>query len=151
IERRELDGLHQIPAFAVRGGPGLIALIAARGAFGDPAELVLPGISPRADAGRAILHSRTGGAALTRRPHGARARAGALGVGLHPDTFRWGTAARAVGDLLAPLLQHPAGTVINVNVPNTAEPHGVREAALAPFGIVQTTLSEADEHFVRLA
>src|SRR5690606_10766658 len=45
IERRELDGLDQIPAFAVRGGPGLIALIAARGAFGDPAELVLSGIN----------------------------------------------------------------------------------------------------------
>lgn len=151
IERRELDGLEGISAFAVRGGPGLISLIAARGAFGDPAELVLSGINHGANVGRAILHSGTVGAALTGGLHGARAMAVSLDVGLHPDSFHWRTAALAVGDLLAPLLQHPTGTVINVNVPNSTASHGIREAALAPFGIVQTTLSEADEHFVRLA
>ncbi|UYO97695.1 5'/3'-nucleotidase SurE [Microbacterium sp. M28] len=65
IGRRELDGLDGIPAHAVHGGPGLIALIAARGAFGDPADLVLSGVNHGANVGRAILHSGTVGAALT--------------------------------------------------------------------------------------
>ncbi|UYO97694.1 hypothetical protein OED01_02965 [Microbacterium sp. M28] len=48
-------------------------------------------------------------------------------------------------------MQRPRGSVVNVNVPNTAEVRGFIEAPLAPFGIVQTTLTEADEHYVRLA
>jgi len=54
-------------------------------------------------------------------------------------------------EMLPALTKHPKGTVININVPNAATHRGIREAALAPFGIVQTTLSERDEHHIRLA
>ncbi len=151
IERRELAGLDGIPACAVRGGPGLIALVAARGAFGDPAELVLSGVNHGANVGRAILHSGTVGAALTGGLHGAWGAAVSLDVGMTPEVFHWETAAAASLSLVAFLLERPRGTVVNINVPNVAAPRGTREARLAPFGIVQTTLTERGEHHVRLA
>jgi len=151
VERRTLAGLDGIPAFAVHGGPGLIALIAARGAFGDPADLVLSGVNHGANVGRAILHSGTVGAALTGGLNGAWGLAVSLDVGMSPREFHWDAAADVALDLVPALLSHPRGTVVNLNVPNTPTSNGVVEATLAPFGIVQTTLTEQDEHHIRLA
>lgn len=151
IERRVLDDLDGVPTFAVHGGPGLITLIAARGAFGDPADVVLSGVNHGANVGRAILHSGTVGAALTGGLNGARSMALSLDVGMRPTAFHWNPAAAAGIALLPSLLECPAGTVINVNVPNAAVSRGVCEAELAPFGIVQTTLTEQDEQHIRLA
>ena len=151
VERKRLEGLDAVPAFAVHGGPGLIALIAAHGAFGDPAEIVLSGVNHGANVGRAILHSGTVGAALTAALNGAWAVAVSLDVGMRPETFHWDAAAAVALELLPALTKHPRGTVININAPNAATHRGIREAALAPFGIVQTTLSERDEHHIRLA
>ncbi|WP_243229694.1 5'/3'-nucleotidase SurE [Microbacterium sp. CIAB417] len=151
IERRELDGLEDVPAHAVRGGPGLIALIAARGAFGVPADLVLSGVNHGANVGRAILHSGTVGAALTGGIGGTWGLAVSLDVGIEPAACHWRTGADAALRVVPALLQRPRGAVVNVNVPNAPEIRGFVEAPLAPFGIVQTTLTEADEHYVRLA
>lgn len=151
IERREIDGLDGVPAFAVRGGPGLIALVAAHGAFGDPADLVLSGVNHGANVGRAILHSGTVGAALTGGLNGAWAVAVSLDVGMNPTEFHWETGAAAAIDLLPFLLERPRGTVLNVNAPNASDHGGVVEATLAPFGIVQTTLTERDATHIRLA
>lgn len=151
VDRRTLEGLESVPAFAVHGGPGLIALIAARGAFGDPTDVVASGINHGANVGRAILHSGTVGAALTGGLNGAWGIAVSLDVGMAPTDFHWDSGARAVTQLIPELLQYPRGTVLNVNAPNTAEPRGVIEAELAPFGIVQTTLTQQDEHDIRLA
>lgn len=151
IERRELQGLADIPAYAVRGGPGLVALIAAHGAFGAPAELVLSGVNHGANVGRAILHSGTVGAALTGGLNGAWGVAVSLDVGMNPEDFHWDAAATAVVGLLPFLLERPRGTVINLNVPNAPRNRGTVEAGLAPFGIVQTTLTEEDRGHIRLA
>lgn len=151
VVRRTLEGIEEVPAFAVHGGPGLIALIAARGAFGDPSDVVASGVNHGANVGRAILHSGTVGAALTGGLNGAWGLAVSLDVGLDPTVFHWEAAAEAAADLVPALLQHPRGTVINVNVPNATEFRGVVEAELAPFGIVQTTLTQQGEHDVRLA
>lgn len=151
VERRTIDALGGTAAFAVRGGPGLIALIAARGAFGAPADVVVSGVNHGANVGRAILHSGTVGAALTGGLHGAWGVAVSLDAGLRPIELHWGTAVQAAVDLLPWVLSRPRGTVINVNAPNSPSPAGLIEAPLAPFGIVQTTLTEADEHHIRLA
>jgi len=151
IERRELPGLDGVPAFAVRGGPGLVALIAAHGAFGEPAELVLSGVNHGANVGRAILHSGTVGAALTGGLNGAWGEAVSLDVGMNPVEFHWDAAAAVAIELLPFLLGRPRGTVVNLNVPNAPSHRGVVEAALAPFGIVQTTLTERDAGHIRLA
>ena len=151
IEERRLPRLDGIPAFAVRGGPGLVALIAAHGAFGDPAELVLSGVNHGANVGRAILHSGTVGAALTGGLNGAWGAAVSLDVGMNPTAFHWDAAAAVALDVVPFLLARPRGTVVNLNVPNTPTSRGVIEASLAPFGIVQTTLSERDVGHIRLA
>lgn len=151
IERRELPELEGTPAYAVRGGPGLAALIAARGAFGEPADLVLSGINHGANVGRAVLHSGTVGAALTGGLNGAWGAAVSLDVGLHPTRYHWDAAADVAMGVLPFLLGRPRGTVVNLNVPNAVENRGVVEASLAPFGIVHTTLTEQDDDYVRLA
>src|SRR5688572_27496371 len=80
LEARDLVGLDGTPAYGVAGSPGFIALIASRGAFGPAPGLVLSGINRGANAGRAILHSGTVGAALTAAARGARAMAVSLDV-----------------------------------------------------------------------
>jgi 5'-nucleotidase len=151
IEKRELIGLEGVPTYAVRGAPGLIALIAAHGAFTTVPDLVLSGINHGANVGRAILHSGTVGAALTGGLNGARALAVSLDVGIEPTVFEWDAAAELTRGLLPFLLDRDPGTVLNLNVPNVGSAVEVREATLAPFGIVQTTMTQEDEQHVRLA
>lgn len=151
VDRRTLSDVPDAPAFAVQGGPGLIALLAARGAFGQPADVVLSGVNHGANVGRAILHSGTVGAALTGALNGARAIAVSLDVGMNPDQFHWRTAAEAAIGLVPELIAREVGTVMNVNVPNAARPRGIRESTLAPFGIVHMTVAESGDRFVRLA
>jgi 5'-nucleotidase len=152
VEKRELPEVPGVPAYSVRAAPGLITLLAAHGAFGDPPDVVLSGINRGANLGRVILHSGTAGAALTGGVNDARALAVSLDVGLNPDAHHWQTAADVVADLLPVLLEHPHGTVFNLNVPNVppGSPVELREATLAPFGIVQTTMTEPVEGDVRL-
>jgi 5'-nucleotidase len=51
--------------FAVDGTPASIVGLAARGAFGEPPDVVLSGINRGANVGIGILHSGTVGAVLT--------------------------------------------------------------------------------------
>lgn len=152
VERRELVEVPGIPAYSVRAAPGLIALLAAHGAFGEAPDLVLSGINRGANLGRVILHSGTVGAALTGGVNDACGLAVSLDVGLHPEAQHWETAAAIVRELLPVLLEHQRGTVFNVNVPNVPPETTLelREATLAPFGIVQTTMTEPVEGDVRL-
>lgn len=151
LERRDLPGLDGVPAFAVRGAPALIALIAAHGAFTAVPEVVLSGINHGANVGRAILHSGTVGAALTAGLNGARALAVSLDVGIDPRVLHWDAAANATRPLIRYLLAQPAGTVLNLNLPNATTAVAVREGTLAPFGIVQTTMHQDGANHVRLA
>jgi Predicted acid phosphatase len=152
FERRELDGLEGVPAFAVEAAPALIALIAAHRAFGPVPGLVLSGINRGANVGRAILHSGTVGAALTGGVNGGRGLAISLDVGMNPVQCHWDAAAPFVARLIPALLEQPPGTVFNLNVPNTdAAVLALREGTLAPFGIVQTTMARSDAENVRLS
>ena len=140
FERRELEQLPGIRTFAVQAAPALIALVAAHGAFGDPPELVLSGINRGANVGRAILHSGTVGAALTAGVNGARGLAVSLDVGIDPLECFWEIPLPHVATLIPMLLEQPAGTVFNLNVPNVQSGGAeLREGPLASFGIVQTT------------
>lgn len=152
VDKRELVEVPDVTAYSVRAAPGLITLLAAHGAFGDPPDLVLSGINRGANLGRVILHSGTAGAALTGGVNDACGLAVSLDVGLDPKGYHWDTAAAVVKDLLPVLLEHPPGTVFNLNVPNVPSADGLelREATLAPFGIVQTTMTEPVEGDVRL-
>jgi 5'-nucleotidase len=151
VERRSFPEMADVPAFAVHGGPGLIVLIAARGAFGEPPDIVLSGVNHGANVGRAILHSGTVGAALTGALNGAWALAVSLDVGMSPDSYHWDAASETVVALLPELTSRARGTTFNINVPNNPHNRGIREVPLAPFGIVQMALTESADRYVRLA
>ena len=152
VDKRELVEVPGVTAYSVRAAPGLITLLAAHGAFGDPPDLVLSGINRGANLGRVVLHSGTVGAALTGGVNDACGLAVSLDVGLAPEALHWETAAGVVRELIPVLLEHEPGTVFNLNVPNVPPTQAleVREATLAPFGIVQTTMTEPIEGDVRL-
>ncbi|MCQ6270085.1 5'/3'-nucleotidase SurE [Pseudarthrobacter sp. R1] len=153
IEKRQLEDLDGVEAFAVHGAPAFITMIATHGAFGPPPDVVLSGVNRGANVGRAILHSGTVGAALTAGVNDGRGMAVSLDTGLNPEEIHWDTAARLATNLLPFLLEQDAGSVLNLNVPNTAGPElpAYRTATLTRFGIVQTTLAERGQQHVRLA
>ena len=166
VKEIELPGLAGIPAYGVAGSPGFITLIATRGAFGDPPDVVLSGINRGANAGHAVLHSGTVGATLTGAVNGCRGLAVSLDllVGGRPipvgtavdigeaDAARnWAAAAGVAARLLPMLTRLPPVTVLNLNVPDlpTAEIRGLRRACLSRFGQVQMSIAEIGEGFVR--
>lgn len=153
VEQRQLDSLDGVEAYAVHGAPAFIAMIATHGAFGPPPDIVLSGVNRGANVGRAILHSGTVGAALTAGINEVLGMAVSLDTGLKPASLHWDTAARLAIGLLPFLMERDIGTVLNLNVPNSAGPElpEYRTATLTRFGIVQTNLAERGQQHVRLA
>ena len=128
VRRVELQGVPE--AWSVTGPPALCVMFSRLGVFGEPFDLVVAGINPGANCGRAIYHSGTVGAALTARNGGVSGLAvsqavdefGVEGQGWDEmlDHQLWDTAAevgaRAAGAMLADVPADPI--VLNVNVPN---------------------------------
>jgi len=128
VRRVELEGLPE--AWSVTGPPALCVMFARLGVFGGAFDLVVSGINPGANTGRAIYHSGTVGAALTARNGGvsgvavsqAVADFGVEGQGWDEMLAGqlWETAAEVgaevVGAVLLALPEDPV--VININVPN---------------------------------
>jgi 5'-nucleotidase len=172
LESRQLAGAEDVPAYAVAASPAFIVLLAMRGAFGDPPTVVLSGINRGANAGSAIVHSGTVGATLTAShaglhglavsldvltPAAASTASGGAAVA-HVDTIddesrHWSGAADLAVRLLPLLAGTPAGTVLNLNVPDRppGEVRGLRRATLARFGQVQMSVAEAGDGFLRTA
>lgn len=147
VEPRELEGLSGIDVYGVAGLPGFISLIASRGAFGPPPDVVLSGINRGLNTGHAIVHSGTVGAALTGCLYGAKALAVSAEIA---DTMRWDIAVEAAQILLPRVLRSDHPVVFNLNVP--ARPvRGIRRAKLASFGAVQTNITEAGAGYVRVS
>ena len=127
VHRVEMEGVDE--AWAVTGPPALCVYFARLGAFG-PWDLVVSGINPGANTGRAIYHSGTVGAVLTARNAGRSGIAVSQavdGYGVEGQAWdemlldmQWESAAEvaavAAGALLADPPARPA--VVNLNVPN---------------------------------
>ncbi|BCJ51316.1 5'/3'-nucleotidase SurE [Actinoplanes sp. NBRC 14428] len=172
VQPRELPGVKNVPAYAVAASPAFIVLLAIRGAFGAPPDLVLSGINRGANAGAAVVHSGTVGATLTASHAGLHGLAVSLDV-LSPANGTAASGGQAIADLdktddeqrhwtsaadlavkLLPTLTHtPPGTILNLNVPDLHVDgiRGLRRARLARFGQVQMSIAEAGEGFVRTA
>jgi 5'-nucleotidase len=153
VEPRELPGLAGVPAYSVAASPAFIVLIALHGGFGPVPDVVLSGINYGANAGRALTHSGTVGAALTAALDGRRAAAFSVGMSVRaPREPRWDTAAAVARELLPIVYAVPAGVALNVNVPNLpyADLRGVRRAPLADFGAVQLVIKERNEGYLRM-
>jgi 5'-nucleotidase len=128
VRRVEVDGVEE--AWSVTGPPALCVMFSRLGVFGGPFDLVVSGINPGVNSGRAIYHSGTVGAALTARNGGVSGIAvsqavddfGVEGQGWDDmlSNQHWDAAAevgwRVAGALLEDLPVDPV--VINVNVPN---------------------------------
>ncbi|MFI5906960.1 5'/3'-nucleotidase SurE [Dactylosporangium sp. NPDC051541] len=159
------DGLR---AFSVAASPAYIAVLASLEVFGPRPDALLSGINRGANAGHAILHSGTVGAALTAANEGLRALAVSLDVltslpgaaqsvqeafrEREGEVLHWSTAAGYAVQLLPWLASAPAATVLNLNVPDRPRPEvlGLRRAAPAPFGQVRMAVAEAAADFARI-
>jgi 5'-nucleotidase len=147
VRRVSLHGLASVPVYAVAGPPGLIVLAARMGGFGPIPDLVVSGINPGPNGGRAVLHSGTVGAALTGANLGVSGLAVSMATG--SGTQHWASAAELAVRAVPWVLERPAGTVLNLNVANRpiGQLEGVRWAPLAPFGRVRTAVgADPDDH-----
>lgn len=146
VERRRWDGLGDLDVFGLEAPPALCVISARLGAFGDPPSLVVSGINPGLNTGRAILHSGTVGAALTAANHGLSG----LAVSISGATpAHWDTAATLAAHALDWLAAAPLRTVVNLNVPDLPldEVRGVCWARPAPLGEWHAVVASAgDDH-----
>jgi 5'-nucleotidase len=149
IEPHPLEALRDVPVFAVAASPAFISLLALRGAFGPPPELVVSGVNEGPNTGRAVIHSGTVGAALTAATYGARGMAVSMELG---EPRHWTTAQPVIQSGIDVAVAAPVGTTLNLNVPNRAvqRASALRRAHLAPFGTVQMQVAERGEGYVKI-
>lgn len=128
VRKVRLDGVPE--AWSVTGPPGLCVMFARLGAFGERFDLIVSGINPGANVGRAIYHSGTVGACLTGRNGGVSGVAvsqAVSGFGVEGQGWdemladqHWSAAAEVadafVGRLVTAMPTQPV--VVNINVPN---------------------------------
>lgn len=149
----EVPGLEGVEVIAVDALPALIVIAACLGAYGHPPDLVVSGINPGRNVGRAVLHSGTVGAALTavhfnRRGLAVSIQSGPFS-GFEADDgsrIHFETAASLATELAPLVAEAPARTVVNLNVPNLplADLRGVRWAKLARSGLVRSALVDSE-------
>ncbi len=143
-EKVVLPGCEGVEAYAIDGPPGMCVIAGRLGAFGEAPEVVVSGINPGLNTGRAILHSGTVGAALTAQNFGGSGLAVSTDLG---ERWFWDTAARVAVDVFPRLLEAPDRTVLNLNVPALPyeEVGGVRWGRLAAFGAVRAAVADTPD------
>lgn len=127
VRGEHVDGIHE--AWSVSGPPALCVYFARFGLFGD-IDLVVSGINPGANTGRAIYHSGTVGAAVTARLGGLNGIAisqAVVGFGVEGQGWdemikdqRWDTAAEVAARVTEAMVRDlpDPPVVVNLNVPN---------------------------------
>lgn len=114
IDEVEVPGATR--AWSLSAPPAMCVLVALSAAVGTRPDLVLSGINAGHNTGRNIVHSGTFGAAWMAARVGLPAAA--VSSGPLPGA-RFDTAARVVAERLDGLVSMPAGSVLNVNVPDS--------------------------------
>jgi 5'-nucleotidase len=160
VQEADLPGLEGSVALGVDALPALIVIAACLGAFGPAPDLVMTGINPGRNIGRAALHSGTIGAALTSVHFDKRAVAVSIQSGRFSgfesagaDHIHFATAAAIAAGLADQIAHAPARTVVNCNVPNLPldAVRGIRWAHLARSGLVRSVvLDETGETRIQL-
>lgn len=128
VRLAEIAGVEE--AWSVSGPPALCVTLARLGVFGSHVDLVVSGINPGANTGRAVYHSGTVGAALTARNGdlpGLAVSQAVTGFGVEGQGWgseiegqRWDTAAEIGARVAEAMLARPTAepVVVNLNVPN---------------------------------
>lgn len=126
-KKSTVNGIEE--AWCINGPPALCTMFARFGVFG-PIDLVVSGINPGANVGRAIYHSGTVGAALTARNGGLSGVAvsqAVAGFGVEGQGWdemivdqHWDSAAEVASVVVGEILASPPAEpiVANINVPN---------------------------------
>jgi len=140
-ESHLIEGLD-VPVYGIDGPPALAVILACVGGFGPRPDLVLSGINHGINVGRSAMHSGTVGAALTGAHFGLRCLAASIRFGNEP--VPWDTPAALAAALVSLLAGSPAGTVLNLNVPNLPldKLRGVRHGRLASGGSIRSAVHD---------
>mgnify|MGYP001040009549 CR=1 FL=1 len=121
-----------LPAHAVGAPPAVCALLAVRGAYGPPVDVMVSGINPGANVGTSVLHSGTVGAVLTVGNFGVPGLAVSLDTSVETTDELWASAAHLASAVLERMRRHRVVAVASLNVPALplAEIKGVRTTRL---------------------
>jgi len=140
-ETYDIAGLD-VPTYGIDGPPALAVILACVGGFGPRPDLVLSGINLGVNVGRSALHSGTVGATLTAAHFGLRSVAVSISWGADP--VPWDTPAALAGSLIPVLVDAPAGTTFNLNVPNVAlaDLRGLRHGNLGRGGTIRSAVHD---------
>jgi 5'-nucleotidase len=145
-EAHAIEGLDEhIATYGIDGPPALAVILACVGGFGPRPDIVLSGINHGINVGRSAMHSGTVGAALTGAHFGLRCLAVSIRWG--DDPVPWETASTLARALVPVLEESPAGTTLNLNVPNVAlgDLRGLRHGRLGRSGTIRSAVHGSDE------
>ena len=163
VRRARIDDCSASAVWAVTGPPALCVMFSRLGAFGPPFDLVVSGINPGANVGRAVYHSGTIGACLTARSGGisgvavSQAVTGFAAEGqAWEDSIRgqhWQTAADVARAMVQGLVDDmpTEPVVLNINAPDlpveeiTGWSYGV-VGTQVPRGMAAATLTPVEGH-----
>jgi 5'-nucleotidase len=139
VRRVEIPDAPGMAAWALAGPPALCVVAARLGAFGDEPDLIVSGTNAGVNTGRSILHSGTVGAVLAGQNFGLSGLAVSVASG---ERWWWDTAAELAVEVLPRVIDAPARTALNLNVPALPrdQVRGIRWARIAPFGAVRARL-----------
>ncbi len=152
VEVLDLPGLEGIETLGVEALPALIVIAGCLGAYGPPPDLIVAGINPGRNVGRAVLHSGTIGAALTAVHFNKRGLAMSIQSGPFSSfesdegsRIHFETAAAIAAELAPRIAAAPPRTVVSCNVPNLPIDQllGLRWAKLARSGLIRAALVDA--------
>jgi len=143
VDRPEMPDVAA--CYHLAGPPALASLLACRGIFGDPPDVVMSGINPGWNVGHAVHFSGTIGAGITATIFGIPAIATSQPT--EGDRQYWETAADTAASLLPDVLGSPR--LLNVNVPNVAgaDVLGTKQAQLSdriPYSLHSPTMTEGE-------
>lgn len=161
VSTHSYPGYPDVEAHAVSATPAMTAILAERGVFGDPPDLVLSGPNFGANVGTDLMHSGTVAAAST----AARRGIPGVAVSLALDFKRtreiephWETAAEVAAAVVEVLggLEFDLPVLVNVNVPDVELDalKGVRHVVPADgshyrfLGFEETVDSDGVRHLV---
>jgi len=130
VHKAHIEDCSAAAVWSVSGPPALCVMFSRLGAFGEPFDLVVSGINPGANVGRAVYHSGTVGAAMTARNgriSGVAVSQAVTGFGIEGQGWdeaivkqHWESAAEVAKTVVQALVDDlPADPiVVNINVPD---------------------------------